>query len=91
MAQNERKQENRILCNKEIRSKEVRLIDHTGTNLGVYPFFKALTLAQEHELDLILISSNTNPPVCKIGDMGKYKYEMKKSSVKLIRRIGKIE
>ena len=79
MAQNERKQENRILFNKDIRSKEVRVIDADGANLGVLPFFKALALAQEQELDLILISANNNnPPVCKIADIGKHKYDMQK-------------
>jgi translation initiation factor IF-3 len=78
MAQNERKQENRILSNREIRSKEVRLISADGTNLGITPFFKALSMAQEQDLDLILISNGNYPPVCKIGDVGKYKYDMQK-------------
>lgn len=75
---NEKRQENRVLSNKEIRSKEIRLIDSNGSNLGVVPFFKALTLAQEQELDLILINSTNNPPVCRIGDVGKYKYDLQK-------------
>lgn len=78
MAQNERKQDNRILSNREIRSREVRLIDTNGSNLGIVPYFKALNMAQDQSLDLILINPSVQPPVCKIGDLGKYKYDMQK-------------
>lgn len=78
MAINERRQENRVLSNREIRSRDVRLIDADGTNLGVVPYFRALSAAQEQDLDLILINPGTNPPVCKIGDLGKYKYDLQK-------------
>lgn len=78
MAQNERKQENRVLANRDIRSKEVRLINADGSNLGVIPYFRALTIAQDQDLDLILINAATQPPVCKIGDVGKYKYDLQK-------------
>lgn len=74
---NVKNQDNRILSNRDIRAREVRLIDVSGHNVGVVPYFKALTLAQESNLDLILIS-NSNPPVCKIGDVGKYKYDSQK-------------
>ena len=75
---NERQNENRILSNREIRSRDVRLINEDGSNGGVVPFFTALNLAQNQDLDLIQINSMTNPPVCKIGDLGKYKYEAQK-------------
>ena len=78
MAQNEKKQENKILANREIRSKEVRLINIDGSNLGIIPYFRALTIAQDHDLDLILINATSSPPVCKIGDVGKYKYDLQK-------------
>lgn len=78
MAINERRQENRVLSNREIRAREVRIIDSDGSNKGVWPYFKALGLAQDQELDLILINPNVNPPVCKIGDVGKYKYDLQK-------------
>jgi translation initiation factor IF-3 len=78
MAINERRHENRILSNREIRAREVRLIDTNGENLGILPFFKALDTAGNQNLDLILINPNSNPPICKIGDVGKYKYEMQK-------------
>ncbi len=83
MAINERRQENRVLSNREIRAREVRLINSDGSNLGVLPYFKALNLASDQELDLILINGATNPPVCKIGDVGKYKYDMQKRQKEL--------
>ena len=64
--------------NKEIKAKEIRLIDETGENRGVMSVAQALALADEVGLDLIEISPNTNPPVCKILDFGKYKYEQQK-------------
>ena len=75
---NERQNENRILSNREIRSRDVRLINEDGSNGGVVPFFTALNLAQNQGFDLIQINAMTNPPVCKIGDLGKYKYEAQK-------------
>ena len=64
--------------NKEIRAKEVRLINYNGENLGVVPTREALKIAEEVGLDLIEISPQVNPPVCKVLDYGKYKYEMQK-------------
>lgn len=78
MAINERRQENRVLSNREIRAREVRVIDHNGQNIGILNFFKALGLAEEQGLDLIMINPQSNPPVCKIGDVGKYKYDQQK-------------
>jgi translation initiation factor IF-3 len=66
--------------NERIRSKEVRLIDNEGTNHGVVPTTKALEMADEAGLDLVLISPNQAPPVAKILDYGKYKYEMAKKA-----------
>lgn len=78
MAINEKRQENRVLSNREIRARELRVIDADGNNLGVVPYFRALSIAQEQDLDLILINPASNPPVCKIGDLGKYKYDLQK-------------
>ena len=64
--------------NEDIRVKEVRLIDETGENRGVMSIKEALSLAEEADLDLIEISPQANPPVCKILDYGKYKYEVQK-------------
>lgn len=83
MAINEKRHANRILSNREIRAREVRLIGADGDNLGIVPYFKALNNAQDQDLDLILINGATNPPVCKIGDLGKYKYEMQKRQKEL--------
>lgn len=66
--------------NERIRSKEVRLIDENGTNHGIVPTSKALAMAEEADLDLVLISPNQAPPVAKILDYGKYKYEMAKKA-----------
>ena len=64
--------------NEDIRVKEVRLIDETGENRGVISIREALNLAAEAGLDLIEISPQAVPPVCKILDYGKYKYEVQK-------------
>ncbi len=64
--------------NERIRAPEIRLIGAEGENLGVVSPARALELAQEAELDLVEISPNANPPVCKIMDFGKFKYEQQK-------------
>lgn len=70
-------QPNNIL-NRNIRAKEVRLIDDEGNNHGVVATSKALMMAEDKGLDLILVSPNQEPPVAKILDYGKYKYEIEK-------------
>ena len=67
---------NRI--NHQIKSPELRVIGPTGENFGVIPLRDALAKAQELGLDLIEISPNTVPPICKITDFGKYQYDEKK-------------
>ena len=64
--------------NEEIRDKEVRLIGESGEQLGIMSAKQALELATAQELDLVKISPNAVPPVCKIMDYGKYKYESAK-------------
>ncbi|WP_456077570.1 translation initiation factor IF-3 [Jhaorihella thermophila] len=64
--------------NEKIRAPEIRLIGADGENLGVMPPSQALELADEAGLDLVEISPNANPPVCKIMDFGKFKYEQQK-------------
>ena len=61
--------------NEEIRDKEIRLIGENGEQLGIMSAKQALELATTQELDLVKISPNAVPPVCKIMDYGKYKYE----------------
>lgn len=66
--------------NDKIRSREVRLIDETGENHGVVATLTALKMAQDADLDLVIISPNQDPPVAKIMDYGKYKYELEKKA-----------
>ena len=66
--------------NERIRAKEVRLIDQNGENLGVVETVKALKMAYDADLDLVLISPNQVPPVAKILNYGKYKYELDKKA-----------
>jgi len=64
--------------NEEIRDKEVRLIGADGTQLGIMPASQALEIAYEQDMDLVKIAPNSNPPVCKIMDYGKYRFEQAK-------------
>lgn len=66
--------------NERIRSREVRLIDANGENHGVVPTLTALKMAQDSDLDLVIISPNQEPPVAKILNYGKYKYELDKKT-----------
>jgi len=61
-----------------IRAREVRLISETGEQLGVFSSREALRIAQERGLDLVEVAPNAKPPVCRIMDYGKYKYEQSK-------------
>jgi translation initiation factor IF-3 len=67
-----------LRVNKEIRAKQVRLIGVEGEQLGILGFKEALALAEEKELDLVEVSPNVDPPVCKLIDYGKFKYEQAK-------------
>ncbi|HEV8115092.1 MAG TPA: translation initiation factor IF-3 [Acidimicrobiales bacterium] len=62
--------------NDRIRTREVRLIDHDGTQLGIKPTQEALNLAYAREMDLVEVAPDANPPVCKIMDWNKFKYDM---------------
>jgi translation initiation factor IF-3 len=75
---NRPQRQDRTNINKNIRAKEVRVIDPDGEQLGVVPTYKALAIAGDHGLDLVEVSPNANPPVCKIMDYGRYKYEQTK-------------
>jgi translation initiation factor IF-3 len=66
--------------NEEIRSREVQLIDSTGDNKGVVEFTVAMSMAEAAGLDLVEISPNSNPPVVKILDFGKYKFQAQKKA-----------
>ena len=64
--------------NHQIRAREVRLIDHNGDQLGIMPSNEALKAAREQGLDLVEVAPNVSPPVCKILDFGKYRYQLSK-------------
>jgi len=67
------KREHRL--NEEIRVREVRLIDETGKQLGIYPIREALRLAEDRGLDLVEVAPAANPPVCRLLDYSKFLYE----------------
>jgi len=67
-------------ANERIRALDVQVIGSDGKNLGSMQIKKAIELAKQEGLDLIEISPNANPPVCKIMDMGKYKYDLQKKA-----------
>ena len=69
-------------ANERIHASEVQVISSDGKNLGTLPTREAIEMAKEEGLDLIEISPNAKPPVCKIIDMGKYKYELQKKTHK---------
>lgn len=64
--------------NEEIKGKDVRLIGPEGEQLGIFSVRDALQMAQEKDIDLVEISPNAKPPVCRIMDYGKYRYEQSK-------------
>ncbi|MFU0792143.1 MAG: translation initiation factor IF-3 [Virgibacillus proomii] len=64
--------------NEKIRAREVRLIDANGDQLGVKSRQEALEIAQKRNLDLVLVAPNAKPPVCRIMDYGKYRFEQQK-------------
>ena len=67
-----------VLINEAIREKEVRVVDATGQQLGIMSSRQALELAQQKGLDLVNIAPHAKPPVCRIMDYGKYRYEQAK-------------
>lgn len=67
-----------MIVNEQIRSKEVRLIGKDGEQVGVVSRDEALRMAEQAELDLVLVSPNAKPPVARIIDYGKYRYEQQK-------------
>jgi len=86
-----RKKEERVLLNEEIRAPQVRCIGDDGTQYGIISRDEALSLAEEKGLDLVLIAPNANPPVCKIMDYGKFKYQQEKKKKEAKKKQAKIE
>ena len=71
---------NYFKINEQIKAKEVRVIDGQGQMIGVMTVAEGIKRAQEVDLDLIEVSPNATPPVCKISNFGKMKYEIQKKS-----------
>lgn len=67
-----------LLINERIRSREVQVIDENGEQLGILKTEEALNMAMDKKLDLVLVSPNAEPPVCKFMNYGKYKFEQAK-------------
>ncbi len=80
MSKEENTLEKQVNVNEKIRAPEVRVIGLNGEQLGIVPLKKALDLAAEEELDLVEVAPNATPPVCKIMDYGKFKYQQSKRS-----------
>lgn len=75
-----KKYENELLVNESINYPTVRLVDLSGKQLGIYSSIEALNLASQQGLDLIVISDKSDPPVCKIINYGKYKFNQEKKA-----------
>jgi len=69
-----------VRINREIRAKEVRVIDPEGKQLGILPLMEALRTASNFDLDLVEVSPKSDPPVCRIMDYGKFKYQQSKKA-----------
>ncbi|HMP39362.1 MAG TPA: translation initiation factor IF-3, partial [Roseiflexaceae bacterium] len=68
----------RLRINNRIRARDVRLIDDEGAQVGILPLRDALMMAEERGLDLVEVAPNAVPPVCRIMDYGKFRYEQTK-------------
>ncbi|MFC7393692.1 translation initiation factor IF-3 [Scopulibacillus cellulosilyticus] len=67
-----------MIVNEGIRANQVRLIDQNGEQIGIKPKREALDMARNVNLDLVMVAPNAKPPVCRIMDYGKYRYEQQK-------------
>ena len=76
--------------NQNMRAAEVRVIDSDGTMIGIKPIAEAIALAKEQELDLVEISPNAQPPVCKILDYNRYVYEQGKKAAEAKKKQAKV-
>ena len=88
--QNQKKDEDGLRINNEIRVPQVRLVGDNIAEPGIYPIAKALKLADDLELDLVEISAKADPPVCKILDYQKYLYQQKKKAKEMKSNASKV-
>lgn len=79
-------QKQRVRINEQIKVPEIRLIGADGSQVGVMPVKEALTMAAEANLDLVEVAPQASPPVCRIMDYGKYKYQQSKKQQEARRR-----
>ena len=70
----------KVLINEKIKAREVRVINSEGNQLGIMPSREALRIAKEQGLDLVEVAPNSQPPVCRVMDYGKFKYQQSKKS-----------
>ena len=84
------KDENALKINRDITASQVRLIGDNIPEQGIYPFSKALSIAEEMELDLVEISAKADPPVCKIMDYQKYLYQQRKKAKEMKQNASKV-
>lgn len=75
---------NKPLYNNQIRADEVRVIDIDGQQIGILPLIKALEMAKEKGMDLIQVTEKVSPPICRIGEYGKYLYQLQKKERKTV-------
>ncbi len=78
----------RLFVNNQIRAREVRVIDEAGKQLGILQLQEALRIARERNLDLIQVTERVTPAVCKIGEYGKYLYQLEKKERETKKRVG---
>lgn len=76
----QKKNNDDIIINEQIKHTKIRLIDVNGEQLGIYSSIDALKIAIQKNLDLVMISNKSNPPVCRIIDYGKYKFTQEKKA-----------
>lgn len=81
----------RLFINNQIRASQVRVVDETGKQMGIMSLTEALRLARERNLDLIQVTERVEPPVCKLGDYGKYLYSLQKKERKIKTKAGEIK
>lgn len=77
--------------NRAIRAREVRVVDDEGNQLGILSLAEALAAAEERGLDLVEVSPNAAPPVCRIMDYGKYKYQTSKRAAEAKKKTARVE
>ena len=77
-ANNQQQQQDKTLLNEKIRFREVRVIDGEGEQLGILSRDEALALATERNLDLVCVSPDAKPPVCRVMDYGKFRFEQQR-------------